>query len=301
MLTKVKACANLFVPLIGVVASVLFMGCSSKNPQKTSDASMDTAMIYEDMLQETSVLLDAPFAIVIGVSKEHMGYINFRLKKKQFTKETVIYDLTEKQFIFVGQSFQALPVKMMNDLRSALYFLKSEKLNMDVKSNISLNPNCDMIKTYNNNEGICNVIDPSIYFNMKMISIFYSTTIRMIKNFDMFYKVSMTSKDKNEIKNQEINELYDFDGFTENFMDKTVNEDYYTFFSNFIKTLMFSNFLRSYLLKKETKSKYTEIAHLIKILKTNDEKIGKKLIKKLFMKAIKRKTIQYYKVSYHFI
>lgn len=55
MLTKVKACANLFVPLIGVVASVLFMGCSSKNPQKTSDAPMDTAMIYENMPQETSV------------------------------------------------------------------------------------------------------------------------------------------------------------------------------------------------------------------------------------------------------
>ena len=55
MLTKVKACANLFVSLIGVVASVLFMGCSSKNPQKTSDAPMDTAMIYEDMLQGTSV------------------------------------------------------------------------------------------------------------------------------------------------------------------------------------------------------------------------------------------------------
>ena len=55
MLTKVKACANLFVSLIGVVASVLFMGCSSKNPQKTSDAPMDTAMIYEDMPQETSV------------------------------------------------------------------------------------------------------------------------------------------------------------------------------------------------------------------------------------------------------
>ena len=34
MLTKVKACANLFVTLIGVVASVLFMGCSSKNPPK---------------------------------------------------------------------------------------------------------------------------------------------------------------------------------------------------------------------------------------------------------------------------
>ena len=55
MLTKVKACANLLVPLIGVVASVLFTGCSSKNPPKSSDAPMDTAMIYEDMLKGTSV------------------------------------------------------------------------------------------------------------------------------------------------------------------------------------------------------------------------------------------------------
>lgn len=55
MLTKVKACANLFVSLIGVVASVLFMGCSSKNPQKTFDAQMDTAVIYEEMLHGTSV------------------------------------------------------------------------------------------------------------------------------------------------------------------------------------------------------------------------------------------------------
>ena len=55
ILTKVKACTNLFVSLTGVVASVLFMGCSSKNPQKASDAQMDTAVIYEDMPQETSV------------------------------------------------------------------------------------------------------------------------------------------------------------------------------------------------------------------------------------------------------
>lgn len=55
MLTKVKACVNPLVPLIGVVVSVLLMGCSSKNPQKTSDAQMDTAVIYEDMPQETSV------------------------------------------------------------------------------------------------------------------------------------------------------------------------------------------------------------------------------------------------------
>ena len=55
MLTKVKACANLLVPLICVMASVLLWGCSSKNSSKSSDAQMDTAVIYEDMPQETSV------------------------------------------------------------------------------------------------------------------------------------------------------------------------------------------------------------------------------------------------------
>ena len=55
MLTKVKGSANLLVPLIAVMVSVLLWGCSSKNPQKSSDAQMDTAVIYEDMPQETSV------------------------------------------------------------------------------------------------------------------------------------------------------------------------------------------------------------------------------------------------------
>ena len=45
LLTKVKACANFLVPLIGVVASVLFIGCSSKNPQKTSDAQIDDSAV----------------------------------------------------------------------------------------------------------------------------------------------------------------------------------------------------------------------------------------------------------------
>lgn len=34
MLTKVKTCANLFVSLIGVVASVLFMGGLPRIPKK---------------------------------------------------------------------------------------------------------------------------------------------------------------------------------------------------------------------------------------------------------------------------
>ena len=48
MLTEIKACANLLVSLIGVMASVLFLGCSSKDTPKSSDVQMDSAVIYYD-------------------------------------------------------------------------------------------------------------------------------------------------------------------------------------------------------------------------------------------------------------
>lgn len=107
MLTKVKACANLFVSLIGVVASVLFMGCSSKNPQKSSDAQMDTAVIYEDMPQETSVSkvgIDSsqfalvspqklmPLLLLILASIHSMMQDMFRVRRMGIMMESRIYE-----------------------------------------------------------------------------------------------------------------------------------------------------------------------------------------------------------------
>ena len=53
VMKRVRTYMIIFV--VEIIGVLMFMGCSSKNPQKTSDASMDTAMIYEDMPQETSV------------------------------------------------------------------------------------------------------------------------------------------------------------------------------------------------------------------------------------------------------
>ena len=56
MLNEIKACANLLVSLIGVMPSVLFLGCSSKDTPKSSDAQMDSAVIYyEEMPPDVSV------------------------------------------------------------------------------------------------------------------------------------------------------------------------------------------------------------------------------------------------------
>lgn len=254
------------------------------------------------MLNETSVLLDAPFAIIMGVSSKYKNLISFRLKKNQFNKETLIYDLKEKNFIFIGQSFQEFPVKILNELRSNLYFLKSEKLDIEDIDKINdrnyINPNCDMMKIY------CNSvydIEHFIYFNMKLISIFFGVIIRIIKNFDNFYiKDKLNNID---IKTCQMSDLFDFEKFKENFKIEIGPENKQTlnFFSNFIKTLMFGNFLRSFYLGKGKKEKYDFISKIIENLQNKSNKNVKRQLKEIFGHKIKNKTIQYYKVSYYAI
>lgn len=53
VMKRVRTYMIIFV--VEIIGVLMFMGCSSKNPPKTSDAPMDTAMIYEDMLKGTSV------------------------------------------------------------------------------------------------------------------------------------------------------------------------------------------------------------------------------------------------------
>lgn len=53
VMKRVRTYMIIFV--VEIIGVLMFMGCSSKNPQKASDAQMDTAVIYEDMPQEASV------------------------------------------------------------------------------------------------------------------------------------------------------------------------------------------------------------------------------------------------------
>ena len=45
----------MIVFIVETISVLMFTGCSSKNPQKSSGAPMDTAVIYENVPQESSV------------------------------------------------------------------------------------------------------------------------------------------------------------------------------------------------------------------------------------------------------
>ena len=55
VLVMKRARTFMIVFIVETIGVLMFLGCSSPKNKKTSDAPMDTAMIYEDMPQETSV------------------------------------------------------------------------------------------------------------------------------------------------------------------------------------------------------------------------------------------------------
>lgn len=119
MLTKVKACANFLVPLIGVVASVLFMGCSSKNPPKTSDAPMDTAMIYEDMLQGTSVSkvgIDSSQSTLVSPQNHDATFLPLILASIHTMMQDMIRD-RKMGIMMVSKIYEAILTTMLADIR----------------------------------------------------------------------------------------------------------------------------------------------------------------------------------------
>ncbi len=50
-----RARTFMIVFIVETIGALMFLGCSSPKNKKSSDAQMDTAMIYEDMPQKTSV------------------------------------------------------------------------------------------------------------------------------------------------------------------------------------------------------------------------------------------------------
>ena len=81
------------------------------------------------LLPETEVMLDAPFATIIGVHESFKYLIEYKIKKECFNLETtIIYDLKEKNFVLKDPNFPLLDNKLINNIKSSLYFLKADLL-----------------------------------------------------------------------------------------------------------------------------------------------------------------------------
>ena len=245
------------------------------------------------LLPETEVMLDAPFATVIGVHESFRYVIEYKIKKDCFnTETTIIYDLIEKTFILKDPNFPNLQSKLANEIRSSLYFLKSEIYQF---KNKYIKTNCDLMKLFDKNEKLCLKINQNIYINMKIISIFFNVFLDLIKNFKNSIKYAVLNKI--DIKNCEPGDFFDFNKFEKEFK-KEFSNTYYRFFKNFIKTLMLSYFLRSFIKYSNTKKAFLFINETLSKLSEKDMVNPRKYLNSIYANNIRNNLSNYYLIKY---
>ena len=245
------------------------------------------------LLPETEVMLDAPFATVIGVHESFRYVIEYKIKKNCFnTETTIIYDLQEKTFILKDPNFPNLQSKLANEIRSSLYFLKSEIYQF---KNKYIKTNSDLMKLFDKNEQLCMQINPNIYINMKIISIFFNIFLDLIKNFKNSIKYEVLNKI--DINNCEPGDFFDFNKFEKEFKREFSNT-YYRFFKNFTKTLMLSYFLRSFIKYSNTKKAFLFINETLSKLSEKDMVNPRKYLNSIYSNSIRNNISYYYLIKY---
>ena len=247
------------------------------------------------LLPETEVMLDAPFATMIGVHESFKYLIEYKIKKECFNLETtVIYDLKEKNFVLKDPNFPLLDNKLINNIKSSLYFLKADLLQF---KHGTIKINNGLMKLFDKNEKIVNKIEHSKYINIKIISIFFNIFLDLIKNFKSCIKYNEIEKNKINITTSEPNDFFDFNKFEQNFIFDTT-PSYNQFFLNFSKTLMFSNFIRNFIRYENKKKIFIFINELITKLSEKELTNQKRYLNTIFDNNIKTTLSSYYLIKY---
>ena len=258
-------------------------------------------------LKETHVLLDSPFPMVIGVHVNNINSVHFRLNKNQFNNETVVYDLIEKKFLYKNNvdeiNDNSFTVKITNQLKSELLFIKSEYLryktfensngNFEYEGNdIYIDNNYEIKKLFDNNDKLCNLVNKNFYFNIKIISVFSLVIINFIKDIR---NCCINSNNNNNISEFNYDKEFDVNEFLSKF-DFYNNASLLSFMKLFTKTLMFQSFIKSYIRKKDKLGQYRFIDSIINN-HYESSKMSKRKLKTFINEIIKDKTVNYYKVS----
>ena len=247
------------------------------------------------LLPETEVMLDAPFATIIGVHESFKYLIEYKIKKECFNLETtIIYDLKEKNFVLKDPNFPLLDNKLINNIKSSLYFLKADLLQF---KHGTIKYNNGLMKLFDKNEKIVNKIEHSKYINIKIISIFFNIFLDLIKNFKLCIKYDEIEKNKININISEPNDFFDFNKFEQNFIFDSTSS-YNQFFLNFSKTLMFTNFVRNFILYENKKKIFIFINELITKLSEKELTNQKRYLNTIFDKNIKMTLSSYYLIKY---
>ena len=215
---------------------------------------------------------------------QYLPYLNFYYSKNAF-----VYSLKDKKFINCpfnneNNNEEILSEEIINDIKSQLYFILGEKLTINSDMNFD---ETDLGLIFDNYT--CKKINTSLYLNLKIVSIFFRGFLILINglNSSLNFKYHF-----NNNKNDENNNINDF------FKNYNLFIKGNKFRQNLVNSKSFQTFLKKYIKKYKSNSKYMFIYKTLNEIKNKNYNDMNNYLEKIFKEQIRNGIINYYNFDY---
>lgn len=235
-------------------------------------------------------MVESPVSVIIGLDINYKDLLQEKIKDGDCQRDTYVYNLISKSFVPVSKENNVnLPSIIGDEIKIELHRFMAEKISLDKNINTQ---NSELAQMF----GDINGIDSKIYYNYKIISIFYFGFLQLIK------ELPNCIKNKGDLPNFNQNKFFLFNYFD---LDKFKNDKRFLsandiqFMYNFSTSMIFSEFLHKYIMNSKKKEKFVKISkHLSLLNKSNNNEDDKIKLSSVFQKQVKEYIIQYYDFSY---
>ena len=227
-------------------------------------------------------MIESPISVIIGVHLQYKELIKEKVKQGDYDKETIIYNLVSKSFISINTEAE-MPSVIVDELKLELHKFIAEAISID--KNIEVN-NTEYYRMFGEIKGM----NKTIYYNYKIISIFYNTFLELVKNINNCIKkpFNSTTTSKDRVM---IDDYFDMEQYSKDI--RWMNNKERLFFNNFSTSMLFNEFLYKYIVNYNTKAKYKNIHYHLILLNYSKNKL-----KTHIHQYIKSSIISYYNFTY---
>lgn len=238
--------------------------------------------ITSDMIE----ILDSPISIIMGIHIKYLDLLKQKIQIGEIQNDTIVYNIVDKSYIFsISKS-----IDLTSDMKSSIikdiydliyeYSIKFEKINKNEYFNLF-------------KETIF-LLDYKIYFNLKIIYLFFRYFLGIIKNIDLCIQKYDKKKNKNKKSKIVLNNYFNFEKFKNDSRNEK-NPKFKQFMYHFSNSMIFNEFISKYIFSQDN-IKYSSISNYIEIINKNPLTYNLILSQK-FIINIKKNVISSYNFS----
>ncbi len=238
--------------------------------------------ITSDMIE----ILDSPISIIMGIHIKYLDLLKQKIQIGEIQNDTIVYNIVDKSYIFsISKS-----IDLTSDMKSSIikdiydliyeYSIKFEKINKNEYFNLF-------------KETIF-LLDYKIYFNLKIIYLFFRYFLGIIKNIDLCIQKYDKKMNKNKKSKIVLNNYFNFEKFKNDSRNEK-NPKFKQFMYHFSNSMIFNEFISKYIFSQDN-IKYSSISNYIEIINKNPLTYNLILSQK-FIINIKKNVISSYNFS----